>query len=274
MYNAFPILPKIEMKTDNYYTTQLGAGLGMIQETLLLLRLWEPGITPSQLAEQAVQTGLFSRTTARRTRNIVVEMFAPRFLADGGYVAKNLKYLYENNFSTDVIAQICYLQTARSQLIFGDFITDVYWPKYSSGVLVLTKDDALRFIRQALDNGKMRKCWADSIIKRVSGYLIGCCKDFGLVSNGRRECSIQRFSIRNDTALYLAYELHFSGLSDSAVINSPDWKLFGLDSQDVINLLKTLSNDRHILIQSSADLVQIFWKYKTIEECLNVLTQR
>ena len=72
------------------YTTQLQAGLGMIPETLALLRLWEPGMIPANLVARAVDAGIFSRTTARRARNIVAEMFAPRYLCDNGIVAARL----------------------------------------------------------------------------------------------------------------------------------------------------------------------------------------
>lgn len=247
----------------------------MIQETMDLLRLWEPGVIPAHLADQAVKSGLFSRATARRTRNLVAEMFAPRYLADGGRVASHLKFLQEQKFSYDALSQICFLQTARSQHVFGDFVIEVYWPKYMAGATSLEKEDAERFIHQALDSGKMQKRWSESTIKRLSGYVLGCCIDFGLLSDiKRKERAIKRFSIRKDTALYLAYDLHFSGQSDMAIVNHVDWKLFGLDPQEVVRLLKTLSQDGHLLIQSSADLVQISWTYKTIEECLNALTQR
>jgi hypothetical protein len=265
----------MQNSSNRNYTTQLQAGLGMIQETLDLLRLWEPGLKPAHLADQAVQSGLFSRATARRTRNLVAEMFAPRYLANGGTVASRLKFLQNAKFSYDALSQICFLQTARAQHAFGDFVIEVYWPKYMVGATSLKKDDAERFIYQALDSGKMSRRWSESTIKRVSGYILGCCIDFGLLAEaGRIERAIKRFSIRNETALYLAYDLHLSGLSDMAVVNHVDWKLFGLDNQDVVRLLKTLSHDGHLLIQSSADLVQISWTYKTIEECLNALAQR
>ena len=48
------------------FTTQLQAGLGMINETMGLLQLWEPGETPAQLAEKAIARGALARTTARR----------------------------------------------------------------------------------------------------------------------------------------------------------------------------------------------------------------
>ena len=263
------------MHAEKNYTTQLGAGLGMIPETMNLLRIWEPGLSPAQLADRAVETGLFSRATARRARNLAMEMFAPRYLADDGATASRMKVLLEHRFPHDALLQLFFLQTARAQQIFADFVVQVYWQKYSAGASFLNKEDARSFIQNACDSGIIAKKWSESVVDNVSGYLIGCCVDFGLVGKGKRtERPIKRFSIRKDVALYLAHELHFTGLSDMAVVSHRDWRLFGLEPQEVIRLVKYLSHDGHLVIRASADLVQISWKYRTMEECLNVLTQR
>jgi hypothetical protein len=262
------------VNTEKHYTTQLQAGLGMIPETMVLLRLWEPGLIPSHLADRAVEAGLFSRTTARRTRNLVAEMFAPRYLSNGGVVASRLKTLLDHQFPYDSLVQICFVQTARAQKVFGDFVIEVYWPKYSAGADNLSSDDAERFIYRTLDAGRMRKRWSESTTRRVSGYLIGCCIDFGLLAEVGRKRTIKRFSIRTDVALYLAHDLHFAGLSDMAVIQHPDWLLFGLEVQEVIRLMKSMGHDGHLLIQSSTELVQVSWKYRNMEECLAAITQR
>lgn len=263
------------MQADRKYTTQLQAGLGMISETMDLLHLWEPGMIPAHLAERAVETGLFSRATARRARNLAAEMFAPRYLADDGMVASRLKYLVEHRFPHDSLVQLFFLQTARAQRVLADFVIEVYWPKYMAGASNLLREDAEGFIHRALDAGRMQKRWSETTIKRISGYLLGCCVDFGLLVNERgNNRTIKRFSIRPEVALYLTHDLHFRGLSDMAVVNHPDWRLFGLELAEVIRLVKNLSHDGHLLVQSSADLVQISWKYRSMEECLNALTQR
>lgn len=262
------------IKTEAQYTTQLAAGLGMIPETLDLLRLWEPGMIPTRLAERVVQDGIFSRTTARRARNLAAEMFAPRFLGSQGEAAIRLKFLLVNRLPNESMVQLCFLYTARAQRIFADFVVEVYWSKYSGGAAAVTRNDADCFVRRALDSGRMATRWSESTIQRVSGYLLGCCADFGLVSvSGRSERAIHRFSIRPDVALYLAYDLHFSGVSDTAIIQHSDWLLFGFEPGEVLNCLKSLSHNGHFLIQSSGELVQISWKYRSINECLNALTQ-
>jgi hypothetical protein len=246
----------------------------MIPETMDLLRLWEPGLIPAQLVDRVVEAGLFSRTTARRARNLVAEMFAPRYLAARGAIAVRLKHLLEHRFSHHALTQVFFLYTARAQQIFGDFVTEVYWPKYSAGAASLSRDDAGQFIRRSMDMGRMQKRWSESTIRRVSNYLLGCCADFGLLAEGRRaERPIHRFSLRAEVSLYLVYDLHFAGHSDMAVIRHPDWRLFGLEVPEVLRLVKTLSQDGHLLIQASADLVQVSWKYRTMEECLGALTQ-
>jgi hypothetical protein len=263
------------MHAEKNYTTQLGAGLGMIPETMDLLRLWEPGLTPPQLADRAVATGLFSRATARRARNLTMEMFAPRFLSKGGVAASRIKVLLERRFPQDGIIQLFFLQTARAQQIFADFVIEVYWPKYTAGAAFLNKDDAKTFIQRAVQSGIVTKRWSESVIDNVAGYLIGCCVDFGLLDKGKRtERPIKRFSMRRDVALYLSHELHFDGLSDMAMVQHRDWRLFGLETEDVINLMKSLSHDGHFLIQASPDLVQISWKYRAMKDCLDVLAQR
>ena len=137
------------------------------------------------------------------------------------------------------------------------------------------KNDAESFIHRALDSGKMQKRWSETTIKRVSGYLLGCCIDFELLEGaGRNDRPIKRFTIRNDVALYLTYDLHFQGLSDLAITQHLDWRLFGLEPQDVVRLFDRLSHDGHLLIQSGAELVQISWKYSDMEGCLDALTQR
>jgi hypothetical protein len=257
------------------YTTQLAAGLGMIPETIELLAAWQPGIIPVQLVDKVVQEGLFSRATARRVRNLVAEMFAPRFLRSEGEAAERLQFLLQHKFPHEAMVQLLFLYTARAQPFFADFVIEVYWAKYIGCAGSLTLTDAEGFVTRSLDMGRMVTRWSESTVKKNSAYLLGCCADFGLVAaKGRSGRAIQRFAIRAEVALYLAHDLHFGGLSDTAIITHRDWLLFGFEPGEVLNRLKSLSHDGHFVLQSSGELVQISWKYQTMEDCLHALTQR
>jgi hypothetical protein len=263
------------MDPQRQYTTQLQAGLGMVSETISLLRLWEPGDTAASLSQKAVSQGVFSRSTARRTLNIVKEMFAPRFLCDDARPARALKQLLDANTPPEDLSQLFFLHTARAQAVFADFVTDIYWPRYMAGASRITRSEAQTFIERALDSGRMRKRWTPASVRRVSAYLLGCSADFGLLhGSGRPNWSITRFAIRPAVANYLAHDLHFSGSSDFALTRHPDWRLFGLEPHEAVNQLKNLAHDGHLIIQAATDLVQITWKYKSMEECAHAIAQR
>jgi hypothetical protein len=262
------------MEAPRQYTTQLNAGLGMASETISLLRLWQPGDSPARLQEKAISEGLFSRGTARRARNIVKEMFTPRFLYNGGHVARYLKTMVEANLPTEDLTQLFFLHTARAHAILADFVTEIYWPRYSAGASHITRNEAEAFIRRALDNGRMQKRWTPASIRRVGRYLLGCCVDFGLARNsGKSDREISRFSLRPTVANYLAHDLHFAGLSDFAITRHHNWRLFGLEPHEVINQLRNLANDGHLIIQATPELVQITWKYKSPEDCVRAITK-
>jgi hypothetical protein len=246
----------------------------MIPESLELIRLWMPGVSPSQLSEEAIKTGVFSRTTARRTRNLVTEMFAPRYLTENGAPASRLKTLVSRGVSSEFVTQLCFLYTARAQVIFADFVIDVFWPRYHSGAESISRDDAELFVRRSIDAGLTSKRWSESTVKRVSGYLIGCLADFGLVAKNKRGLwSIQRFEIHDKVVIYLAYELRARGLDNARLAESPDWKLYGLDIHQVVDKLRLAARDGHLIVQSGGELIDVSWRYPSIEECVNAISQ-
>jgi hypothetical protein len=109
----------------------------------------------------------------------------------------------------------------------------------------------------------------------MTRYLLSALTDFKLTRDmpqGRRE--IVPYNIQPTTTLYLAHEAHFSGLSDHAVLDYSDWKLFGLDRQKILEELRKVADEGHFIVQFSGDLLRVSWKYKAMEECLDGIAQR
>ena len=111
------------MLAPGMYTTQLQAGLGLIEETRLLLSLWHEGTNATELYRLALNSGTFPNISARRLRNIVVEGFAPRYLGPDGTPADSLKCLAASLSSTE-LSQLFFLYTCRANQIFADFVAD------------------------------------------------------------------------------------------------------------------------------------------------------
>jgi hypothetical protein len=131
----------------------------------------------------------------------------------------------------------------------------------------VSKSDALTFVSSAVSNGRTTSHWSETTVIRIARYLLGECADFGLlgaVKAGAR--SISSFRITPNVASILAHDLHFKGLGDNAVLQSPDWALFGLEPDGVLGELKRLSLRGEMIVQSAGGVTQISWKYKSMEE--------
>lgn len=254
-----------------YYTTQLQAGLGLIEETKTLLTIYNPGMTSSELYSQALESGLFPLVSARRLRNIVTECFSPRYLKTNSAIyLKDIIRTLPNHITT----QFFLVFTALANRILFDFITDVYWNRYSSGADSLSTDEARTFVSNAVYDGKTAKIWSESTVKRMSSYLIGCCADYGLISLKRtssREIKVLR--LHELTLLFFAYWLHFQEIGDNSIISHELWKIFGLEPNDVKEELKSISKKGWMIVQSAGDVTRISWTFNSLEEVVNVITE-
>lgn len=259
---------------NTLYTTQLQAGLGMIQETHTLLNLWDPNLDINLFQKKVLDSGQLPNVSARRLRNIVGECFAPRYLRIQPPPAINLKRFQTKITSTE-ISQLFFVYTCRANAVLYDFVKEIYWAAYSSGKGSITNEDAERFVLRANQDNKTFKPWSESTIRRVSGYLTGCCADFGLLEGGAKsDRKILPFRIESLTAVYLTYDLHFSGHGDNSVLSHSDWGLFGMDRSDVLNELKQLALKGWFIIQSAGDVTRIGWQYQNMEELTDALIKR
>lgn len=251
------------------YNTALAKGQGIIEETLILLRIWEPGMSVQQLSDVVVRNGLLGRATAKRAQDLVSQAFAPRYLVNDSRPAEQIKSLLNAGANPVKLGQLFLIHTARANKILFDFICEVYWRKYSAGATHITKQDALSFLETAYNLGRIPKRWSEKMMQRVSSYLGGCLADFQLVENrkgGSRH--ILPFHIHTLTTLYLLHDLHFSGMSENSILENPDWRLFGLERLEAVREIQRVSND-HFIPQFSGELLRISWKYPSMEDAIH-----
>src|SRR5262249_27898078 len=142
------------------YDTNLAMGLGLIDETKVLLEIWSPPLDAADLYEKVLGSGILRNVSAYRLRNIVVRCFSSRYLACDGTPALYLKRLLPFLSSTEIV-QLFFLYTCRANVILADFIKSVYWKKYEAGGALVSRDDAEGFIRRAIDDGRTPSRWAE-----------------------------------------------------------------------------------------------------------------
>jgi hypothetical protein len=185
----------------------------------------------------------------------------------------HLKQLANKLPNNDLI-QFMLLFTCRANAVLHDFILNVYWPRYAGGYTQLSTAEAQAMVERGIDNGKTSKRWTEGTVRRVSAYITGCCADYGLLERGQKsQRKILPLRISTPVAAYLAYELHFSGYADNALIAHEDWKIFGLEREDVLEEIKRLSLKGLLIVQAAGDVIRISWKYPNLEALCDVITQ-
>ena len=257
------------------YSTELRKGRGAVAETLTLLGSWTPGMPSTALQALAVEQGIFGSSSAQRARDLVSVVFARRYLADGGEPATHLQYLLERGTDRAVLKQLMLVYTSRRNVMLRDFNAEVYWPAFAAGAAALSIDDADDFLKRAAADGRIARPWSEVMRKRIAGDLLSTLADFGLLEDLKRPIKpIRSYRLLPDTVLFLAHEIHFKGFSDNSILESPDWRLFGLAREDVVQQLDRVSRAGHYILQYSGDLLRISWRYQTMEECLDAIAGR
>lgn len=256
------------------YTTQLSAGLGMLEESRAYLSLWQPGMNGEELYRSALASGRFPNISARRLHDSITVGFAQRFLRGGGEAAWLLSAL-QGSLSKREFDQLLYLYTCRAHPILADFVVQVYWDAYRAGKESISNDQSRDFVDSAIRDGKTTTIWSPSMARRVSSYLTGCCAGFSLLEAGQlRKRKILPFRLEPTTAIILAYGLHFDGLGDNQVVQHSDWAFFGLEAADVLDEFKRIALRGHWIVQAGGGVVQIGWSYDTWEELAHAIARR
>jgi hypothetical protein len=250
------------------YNIDLCKGTGLIQESLLLLNLYSLNMSKSEMTIKAIESNLLVKSSNKRIKDIVEVAFYKRFVSDDSKIPIYLRTALSKNLSLEVITQLFFIYTSRSNQILMDFINDVYWPEVIKGTLEMDSKLSRKFILETIRHSDYITGWSESTQRKVASYLISAIVDFKLLDNQRKVKSVFLHDI---TANYLAHELHFRGFSDNAIVNSDDWKLFGYSKFDTAKHLERLSFQGNFIFQNSGEIVKIDWIYKTMEEFTNAI---
>jgi hypothetical protein len=255
------------------YNSKLKAGRGIVAESRLLFSLYEKGMSKEDLFDTALTSGLFPTISARRLKNIIYLAFEPRFMADETVIL-HLKSL-DRVLPHSEFQQLLFLYACRASPILGDFVRDVYWPAYAAGRRSVSNDEAREFVDIAVAEGRTVDNWSDTTRRHVASALPGTCADFGLLEGGRKlKREIRPLRIRPTTSVYLAYDLHFQGLGDNTLLFHKDWRLFGLDRDDVLDELQRMALQKWIIAQTAVGIPRIDWLYDSMEKVIDVIIER
>ena len=244
-----------------------------MEETKTLLRAWQPYESIGDFQSRVLREDLLGRATAYRVKDIVRRVFARRLMVPDTQPALRLKHLL-NAGKSRVVSDLLLLYSARQDDALRDVVVNVYWPAVREGQLTITPRQIVGFLRHAEANGLMSEPWSEQVRVKVARGLLGALVGFGMmreIARGRRETVV--FHPCDEALVYLAYDLHFQGLTDAAVVADRDWRVLGLHESDVRIVLDRIMPIGWGVIQAAGSVVRISWKYGAMEDVVDALTR-
>ncbi|MCE5200793.1 MAG: BrxA family protein [Armatimonadota bacterium] len=257
------------------YTISICKGAGLLDETRTLLESWVPSDSLNSFSERVQSTGVLSKCTAYRTRDIVRRVFARRYLRPSSMPARSLKQLLAAGCSQRDFSDIVMLYACRNDDLLYDFVRDFFWRARNDGKLVVTMDDARAFLDDASRAGLIPTPWSPAVQIKIARGLLGALREFGMIEEHKRGLrEIASYRPTDIAVAYLAYDLHSLGLSDGAVCSHDDWMLYGLNRNTVISRLEDLQDRGLFAMQHAGSVVTITWQFGSMEEAIDAIAER
>ena len=265
----------VESPSSAKYTIAICKGTALLEEMKILLRAWHPDESVGQFSKRVQQEDILGRTTAYRTRDLVHRVFARRFLPGQPPAAYYLQRLASvASVSHRLLADLSLIYACRSDALLRDVIVRLYWPAFEEGRIVLSQQDLLDFFHAAHEDGRVAKPWSSQVRIKVARGVLRALADFGLLHEIRRgRFETAAFHPSDEAIVYIANELHFSGVSDGSLVGHQDWLLYGLQPRDVVSAMDRLAGHGWWVIQAAASVVRITWKHHSMEEVVDALAR-
>ena len=200
------------MTRDIQYNYKLGKGCGLIEETLALLSVYQKGMTKDELAEYVHLYNTLSRSTEKRSQDIVRIVFYSRFMRRNPDVAYWLKTIREKGLMLSQFNQLLMLYCARDNAVFYDYVLQELNTLKEEKKPLVPKENSINFIKKIAESGDVK--WGEKIQTRLASYLKTLLVEFDFTD---KKGTILPFDVANFTVLYLMHELHFAGLSDVSI---------------------------------------------------------
>jgi hypothetical protein len=256
------------------YTARAIKATGLVEETKALLRAWHPGESTAELRRRAREDGLLGKATASRSDDVVGYAFNRRLLSGARPPARHLKRLLEVRGPGRWLTDLCLLYAARADVVLREAITVYAAERRALGRTTVDTPSCVAFLSDQEAAGRMRRPWSRSVKESVAQHLLRQMTDFGIAGPSRAGVrDLLAFDPCGLAMAWLAYDLHFGGLSDARVVAHPDWQLWTPSEPRVRERLMRLSKPGLLELQAAGAVARITWALGTMEELLDVLAR-
>lgn len=148
---------------------------------------------------------------------------------------------------------LLYLHYALRDRLTYDFATGFIYSQFDAGRTAVFRDDLLNLMDAAQDQPQIR-AWTQKSRVKLAGSILSALRDFGALT-GSQHKRITRPPLPLETAEHILRLLHAEGVSDTALLANPTWRLFMLNESEVADMLRKIPVERRLRLEVSRGTV-------------------
>jgi hypothetical protein len=226
----------------------------LIEETYIAFQNWDFTLSKKENLQRLKQTNSIGATSANWLLN-VAWVLSRRF--DPGGRDRALAELAKVGCSRDIWNPILLWHMTRDEYLVRHFLIDWLFTQYVNGTYRLRSEELYPYLESLAKQGlTSTEAWTSPTLKRVAAGLFRMAADFGLMV-GTTAREFTPYHLPEEAFLYLIHAMAEHNPAASAVINSPDWRMYLLSPEDVEREILRLHQYRKLHYEVAGSLARL-----------------
>ena len=257
-------------ETQRYFSTFAGKG-ARLPNVKAVLRELDAGKTVEHVRQAVVDEDLLDGGT-RKSRETVWKEIYRRYMS-GRSDAHSATLARMVTRSTDPLTQnlVLFYEYCQVDALLYDLTAQCTYTLYHDARTTIGKLEVNEWLTQQEAAHPELAQWSPQVRGRLLNGYLATIRDFGLVT-GNRQKTFYKFYMPREAFVYALYQQKDRGIAGKALIESPDWRLFLLNPQDVLFMLQDAAQGGFIHFRHAGDIYDLRYLYADLEEVVHVLT--
>ena len=260
----------MESSSAPTYSSMLSGKGALLNETVAVLRQIDDGRSIDQVRAMVMDHDLLSKITIL-TRGSVWDQIHARYLSDGEHACV-LARMVVHAPDRQTGRLVLFYEFCRSCPILHDTTIHCLYPRYAAGYSGIDKTHIHKHFDDIATEHPELMEWSPQTRNKVASNILTIVRDFGLLEGTQRK-QFSHLYVPLPAFVYVLYRLAGDELTTPReILESEEWRLFLLESADVMILLDEATKAAHCVFKHRGDVQTLDLHYPSLEACVEVLT--
>ena len=253
------------------YTARLTKSSALVAEMRRLVLEWDD---TAGCGERLVRQNVLASPTRSRSHDVITRAFIPRYVdSTPRDLWKPLAILERQGWPQQALLPLHYFAAASAEPVLWDFVVEFLAPRYATGHLDVSVEDARRFLSRAPADRFPKGRWGESVTVRVAQGLLATLRDFGVLAGAVKK-RITPIYLPVTSFAFLAKLRSDAGSLGRALLADPCWHLFYLGEAAAERLFVEAQQERLLAYNAAGSVIRVDFPARNLEDYADVIARR